>query len=84
MYKVNEIVNVIKTGEVKEIIDFETVCGIELYYMSDKTAYPVDEIISVGELREDELNEWDFDTEIEYLMYLSLKTDFNYDVSQLP
>jgi hypothetical protein len=50
MYKVNEIVNVIKTGEVKEIIDFETICGIELYYMSDKTAYPVGEIISVDEL----------------------------------
>lgn len=49
MYKVKDEVTIIKTGEVKQIIDFETVCGVEVYYMSDKTSYPVDEIITLND-----------------------------------
>jgi hypothetical protein len=47
------IVSIIKTGEIKEIIDFETICGVEVYYMSDKTAYPIDDIIFLDEVEED-------------------------------
>lgn len=49
MYKVNDLVEIMETGEIKQIIDFEAVCGVEVYYMSDKTAYPVDEIFPVAE-----------------------------------
>lgn len=45
MFKVNDTVFIPKINEIKTIIDFEIVCGVELYYMSDKTAFPVDDLI---------------------------------------
>ena len=39
-YSIGDSVYVIKTGEVKKIIDFEVICEIELYYMSDSTSFP--------------------------------------------
>ena len=45
MFKVNDSVFISKTNEIKKIIDFEIVFGVELYYMSDKTAFPVDDLI---------------------------------------
>jgi hypothetical protein len=45
MFKVNDCVFVSKTNEIKKIIDFEIIFGVELYYMSDKTAFPVDDLI---------------------------------------
>jgi hypothetical protein len=56
MYKVNDKVTIVKTGEVKQIIDFETVCGVEVYYMSDKTAYPIDDIIFLDKLEENTID----------------------------
>jgi hypothetical protein len=48
MFKVNDTVFIAKTNEIKTIIDFEIVCGVELYYMSDKTAFPVDDLIPMN------------------------------------
>ena len=56
MYEINDKVRVIKTGEIKQIIDFETVCGVEVYYMSDKTVHPIDEIMFLDKLGENEIN----------------------------
>jgi hypothetical protein len=45
VFKINDSVFVPKMNEIKKIIDSEIVSDVELYYMSDKTAYPVDELI---------------------------------------
>ena len=47
VYKINNRVFVCKTNEFKTIIDSERIGDVELYYMSDKTAYPVDELVSL-------------------------------------
>ncbi len=43
-YSIGDSVYVIKTGEFKKIIDFEVICDIELYYMSDLTSFPCNEL----------------------------------------
>ena len=56
-YSIGELIYVIKSGEFKEIVDSEFICGVELYYMSDKTAYPVDELYEFKKLTsKEELN----------------------------
>lgn len=56
MYKINDKVFVCKTNEFKTIIDSEMVGDVELYYMSDKTAYPVDELVSLSSCEDTILN----------------------------
>jgi hypothetical protein len=56
MYKINDKVFVCKTNEFKTIIDSEMVGDVELYYMSDKTAYPVDELVSLTSCEDTILN----------------------------
>lgn len=56
MYKINDKVFVCKTNEFKTIIDSEIVGDVELYYMSDKTAYPVDELVSLTSCEDTILN----------------------------
>ena len=45
-YNNGEKIIVVSNAEIKTIIDSEIINGIELYYMSDKTAYPLDQIIN--------------------------------------
>jgi hypothetical protein len=47
VFNINDSVFVLKTNEIKKIIDSEIVSEIELYYMSDKTAYPIDELTPI-------------------------------------
>jgi hypothetical protein len=44
-FKINDKVFVFKKNEFKTIIDSELIENVELYYMSDKTAYPVEELV---------------------------------------
>lgn len=56
-YSIGELIYVIKSGEFKEIVDSEFICGVELYYMSDRTAHPVDELYEFKNLKsKEELN----------------------------
>jgi hypothetical protein len=48
-YKINDKVYVIKLNVFKTIIDCEKIEGFELYYMSDLTAYPCKDIVSLSE-----------------------------------
>lgn len=45
-YNINQTVFVYSVKQFKTIVDCEIVGNTELYYMSDKTAYPVDDLIS--------------------------------------
>jgi hypothetical protein len=38
-YSIGDTVCVIKTNEIKKIIDFEIICDVEIYYMLDNTSY---------------------------------------------
>jgi hypothetical protein len=45
-YKINELVNIIKTKESKRIIDSEIISSIEIYYMDDDSSYSKNQIIN--------------------------------------
>jgi len=46
-YSIGDSVCVIKTNEIKKIIDFEFICDVEIYYMLDNTSYSLSEICEV-------------------------------------
>lgn len=58
-FKINENVFVFTAGKYKTILDSETIADIELYYMSDGTAYPLDDLAPI-ETCEDVLLNMDF------------------------
>jgi len=39
MYKIGDLVKVVKTNEIKTIIDCENILDVDIYYMSDITSY---------------------------------------------
>ena len=39
IHKIGDLVKVVKTDEVKTIVDCETILGINIYYMLDITSY---------------------------------------------
>ena len=39
-YKIGDTIEVLKTNEIKTIVDCETIIGENIYYMSDITSYP--------------------------------------------
>lgn len=43
-YSIGESVYVVKSGEFKKIVDSEVINEVELYYMSDSTVYPLNEL----------------------------------------
>lgn len=53
-YKIGDLVTVIKTNEIKTIIDCEIISNVELYYMSDSTAYPSHELTKFKNLNSKE------------------------------
>jgi hypothetical protein len=46
-FKINETVFVLKDNEYKTIFDCEIIFDVEIYYMSDKTVYPLSELVSL-------------------------------------
>jgi len=38
-FSINEVVFIPSHGQTKTIVDSELICGVEVYYMSDKTSY---------------------------------------------
>ena len=46
-YKIGDLVTVIKTNEIKTIIDCEIISGIDIYYMSDISSYSEDELLKI-------------------------------------
>ena len=46
-YSIGDSVYIVKTGEFKKIVDCEFICNVELYYMSDYTAYPIESLTKV-------------------------------------
>lgn len=50
-YSIGESVYVIKSGEFKTIVDSEFICGIELYYMSDLTSFPLEQLTKFKNLK---------------------------------
>jgi hypothetical protein len=48
-YKINESVITLTCKSVKEIIDSEIILDVEIYYMSDKTSYSSDQLLSMCE-----------------------------------
>jgi hypothetical protein len=54
-YSIGDSVYVIKTGDLKEIIDFELICDTELYYMSDLTSFPCEQLTKFKEIPSQEL-----------------------------
>jgi hypothetical protein len=66
-YNNGEKIIVVSNAEIKTIIDSEIINGIELYYMSDKTAYPLDQIIN----KSDFLHEFERDIDNLFLELLN-------------
>ena len=54
-YSIGDSVYVIKTRDLKKIIDFETIYDVELYYMSDLTAFPCEQLTKVKDIISQEL-----------------------------
>jgi hypothetical protein len=54
-YSIGDSVYVIKTGDFKEIIDFELICDTELYYMSDLTSFPCEQLTKFKDIPSQEL-----------------------------
>jgi hypothetical protein len=48
-YKINESVITLTCKSVKEIIDSEIISDVEIYYMSDKTSYSSEQLLSMDE-----------------------------------
>jgi hypothetical protein len=48
-YKINESVITLTCKSVKEIIDSEIILDVEIYYMSDKTSYSSEQLLSMRE-----------------------------------
>jgi hypothetical protein len=46
-YKIGDLVTVIKTNEIKTIVDCEIILGIDIYYMSDISSYSEDELLKI-------------------------------------
>jgi hypothetical protein len=46
-YKIGDLVTVIKTNEIKTIIDCEIISDIDIYYMSDISSYSEDELLKI-------------------------------------
>lgn len=46
-YNINDTVRVVENNSIKKIIDFEYIEGVNLYYMSDLTSYPEENILSI-------------------------------------
>jgi len=46
-YKIGDLVTVIKTNEIKTIIDCEIISDIYIYYMSDISSYSEDELLKI-------------------------------------
>ena len=44
-YKIGDLVKVLKTEEVKTIIDCENILGVVIYYMSDITSYSENQLL---------------------------------------
>ena len=44
-YKIGDLVKVLKTEEVKTIIDCENILGVDIYYMSDITSYSENQLL---------------------------------------
>lgn len=49
-YEIGQLVFVYEENKFKKIIDSELIENIEIYYMSDKTAYPSNKLIKMNEL----------------------------------
>lgn len=58
-FKINENVFVFTAGKCKTILDSEIIGDIEIYYMSDGTAHPLDDLAPI-ETCEDVLLNMDF------------------------
>ncbi len=57
-YSIGDSVYIVKTGEFKKIVDCEFICNVELYYMSDYTAYPIESLTKVKPISsQEELSE---------------------------
>ena len=39
MYKIGDLVKVVKTNEIKTIIDCENILDVDIYYMSDISSF---------------------------------------------
>lgn len=46
-YKIGDLVIVIKTNEMKTIIDCEIISGINIYYMSDISSYSENQLLKI-------------------------------------
>lgn len=45
MYKIGDLVKVVKTNEIKTIIDCENILDVDIYYMSDITSYSENQLL---------------------------------------
>lgn len=48
-YNINQSVVIKKCKTIKQVSDSEVICGVIIYYMSDKTSYSESEILSTQE-----------------------------------
>ena len=45
MYKIGDLVKVVKTNEIKTIIDCENIWDVDIYYMSDISSYSENQLL---------------------------------------
>ena len=45
MYKIGDLVKVVKTNEIKTIIDCENILDVDIYYMSDISSYSENQLL---------------------------------------